>query len=160
MIAILTQQAATEPPSGGTLAAYVALAVSILTPLAAGLKAWSDRKTRRERNAAALQAEAQGGVIATGSPLEWRTTDHQALLDERTFSRELRDRADKAEAEARSANQRADETRRERDNDREMLNDLRREFDQLVAKIASCEAGHFCPVADALTRDPRTGETG
>jgi hypothetical protein len=68
-------------------------------------------------------------------------------------------KADAADARADIAEEQARDARRERDQDRALLDALRHEFDQLVSRIAACEAGHFCPVADALTRGPRSGGT-
>lgn len=124
---------------GGTLAAYVALAVSILTPLVAVLNAWSGRKTKRERDAGAWQAEAQGGAIATGTPLEWRTTDHQALLDERSFSAETRTALKIAEQKVRELSDSIAECDRRVD---ALQEDLR----QQRTAIHACPGGPPCPL--------------
>lgn len=132
---------------GGALAAYIALGVSILTPLVAVINAWSGRKTRRERNAAAWQTEAQGGAIATGTPLEWRTTDHQALLDERVYSEKTRGDLVIAEAEVRALRDRIADCDRRMDT---MQEDLR----QLRTTIAACPGGPPCPLKPVALLEP------
>lgn len=136
---------------GGTLAAYVALGVSILTPLIAVLNAWSGRKTRRERNAAVWQTEAQGGAIATGTPLEWRTTDHQALLDERAYSEKTRGQLVIAESDVRMLRDSVAECERRMDT---MQEDMR----QLRATVAACPGGPPCPLKPVgLSTPPTSG---
>lgn len=135
---------------GGALVAYIALAASILTPLIALINAWAQRRSKRERDATAKNAEAQGHVLSTGSPLEWRTTDHQALMDERTFSRELRKRADTAEAKVRELEDRLAENDRRTD---AIIEDLR----QLRVSIAACPGGPVCPLRPALPIEPHDG---
>lgn len=129
--------------SGGALAAYVALTVSIVTPLVAVLNAWLNRKTRRERDAAVRQIEATGGVITTGSPLEWRTTDHAALLDERAYAQKTRSQLTLAEDEVRTLRNEVAECGRRMD---VMQEDLR----QLRVSIAACTGGPVCPIRPAL----------
>jgi hypothetical protein len=140
VIVLLTQAA---PPdagsSGGALAAYVALGVSVLGPLIAALSAWASRKTRHERMGVAKKDYATGEVIATGSPLEWRTTDHQALLDERGYTVELRKRAGEAEERVRNLRDKVADQDRKID---AITEDLR----QLRISIAACPGGPVCPL--------------
>lgn len=147
MTTLLTQ--ATSPDtSSGALAAYVALAVAILTPLVAVINAWTSRKTRRERDAVARQSEAQGGVIATGTPLEWRTTDHQALLDERTYAQKTRAQLNDAEDTVRTLRDEVADCHRRMDAQEE---DLR----QLRVAIAACPGGPICPLLSIPPKDNR-----
>lgn len=142
-------EAAAGSIGGGTLAAYVALGVSILTPLIAVLNAWSGRKTRRERNAAAWSTEAQGGAIASGTPLEWRTTDHQALLDERSYAEKTRGQLVVAESEVRTLRDQVAECERRMD---AMQEDMR----QLRTSIAGCAGGPPCPLRPVAMPSPLT----
>ena len=142
LLAVVPVTTTEHSVGAGVFAAWAALTVSILTPVIAALKAWSDRKTRRERNAAALQAEAQGGAIATGTPLEWRTTDHQALLDERAYSEKTRGALYEAEEQVRGLRDELAETNRRCD---AIAEDLR----QLRVSISSCPGGPHCPLGPA-----------
>lgn len=161
MIALLGQ--APAPPGGGSLAAYVALAGTVVAIVTSALNAWSNRRTNRQRQADIAKQHAETGVISEGTPLEWRTTDHQALLDERAHSKELAAAVKATEQEARETKAEAAQLRIDRDNDRELIADLRRDlnalrgsYESLLERIGRCKAGTFCPVADSLTA-PDTG---
>lgn len=148
---VLATTALRETSSVGAIA-WIALAASVLTPAVAAIKAWLDRRTKDERKintvktgSEAWKVDAEGQVAISGTTLAWAER-----ADARAEKAETEARA--ARVEAREAYARADDLRRDRDHDREALNDLRREFDALLGRIASCPAGTVCPVADSLTR--------
>lgn len=123
--------------------------ISAIGGLGALLAVISDRRKRaaeaKKIGAEGGKADAEGQVAISGTTLQWaQRADSRAERAE--------EKAAQAEADAREANRRADELQRDRDNDRELIADLRKEFEALLERIASCEAGHFCPVADSLTR--------
>lgn len=136
---MLWVQAAESPPTGGSLAAYVALAVSVITPLVALLNAASSRRTKRDREAANAKTEAEGGAVTSGSVLEWRKTDHQALLDERAYSEETRGKLVVSQEEVRTLRDQIAEQDRKLD---AVMEDLR----QLRVSIAACPGGPLCPL--------------
>jgi hypothetical protein len=136
---LLLQATDSSAASGGSLVAYGALAVSIITPLVALLNAASSRRTRRERAAANTKTEAESGAVTSGSVLEWRKTDHQALLDERTYAAQTRADLVTSQEEVRTLRDEVAECDRRMD---AIIEDLR----QLRASIAACPGGPACPL--------------
>lgn len=136
---MLLLQATDSSASGGSLVAYGALAVSIITPLVALLNAASSRRTKRERAAANTKTESEASAVTSGSVLEWRKTDHQALLDERSYSEKTRADLVTSQEEVRTLRDEVAECDRRMD---ALTEDLR----QLRASIASCPGGPGCPL--------------
>lgn len=136
---MLWADAANSPPSAGSLAAYVALAVSVITPLVALLNAAASRRTKRDREATNAKTEAEGGAVTSGSVLEWRKTDHQALLDERTYAAHTRSELVTSQEEVRTLRDQLAEQDRKID---AITEDLR----QLRVSIAACPGGPLCPL--------------
>lgn len=139
---------------GGALAAYVALGVSVLTPLVALINAWSQRRSRHERLGAAKKTHAEGDAIATGTPLEWRTTDHQALLDERSYSKLTRAQLNEAEERVRNLRDRVAEQDRKIDELTAHLVSVSEDLRQLRVSIAACPGGPICPLHPIVPRKP------
>jgi len=121
--------------------------VSAVIGSGAFLAVFTDRR-KRAAEAAKLnreggKADAEGQVALSGQTLEWS----------RIFSAETaqaKAEATEARAEARAANARADQCARDRDNDRERIDDLERQLEQLLGRIAACGQGTKCPVASTL----------
>lgn len=133
----------------GSLIVYVTLAIAIITPVAAAIKALSDRRTKRERNASSAHMEAQGAVLATGTPLEWRQTDHQALLDERAHSKALQTSLTEALEEVRTLADLLAEADRKMDGLASRQVAQAEDMRQLRASIAACVGGPPCPLRPA-----------
>lgn len=136
---MLLLQATDSSASGGSLIAYGALAVSIITPLVALFNAASSRRTKQERSAANTKTESEANAVASGSVLEWRKTDHQALLDEREYSKKTQENLVASQEEVRSLRDRIAECDRRMD---AITEDLR----QLRSSIAACPGGPVCPL--------------
>ncbi len=134
----------------GELLVYITLAIAIIGPLASAIKAWSDRRTKRERGASAAHMEAQGVAVSTGTPLEWRQTDHQALLDERQHSEKLRSRADVADEKVRQLADKLAEADRKMDGLADRQVEQAEDMRQLRASIAACPGGPACPLQPTL----------
>lgn len=132
-------QAASQLPSGGNLIAYVALAASILTPTVAVINALSGRRTRRDRQTGNEKVESETAAVFSGQSLEWRKTDHNALLDERAYSEKTRGELVAAQGEVRLLLDRVAEQDRRID---ALVENVR----QLRESIAACPGGPICPL--------------
>lgn len=115
---------------------------------------------RRGNSATARKSDAEAAGVLSDKSLAWveRFEKAEQRAEARANEAETEAKAAKAEAasaytEARAATQRAEELQRDRDRDRAALDDLRREFEVLLDRIAACPAGRVCPVADFLTRN-------
>ena len=138
-------------PDGGSLAAYAALAGTIVSIVVGGFNAWNQRQTRRQKNAAASESETKSFVLATGEPVQWRTTDHNALLDERAYSEKTRNLLADSENRVRELLDRVAAQDRKID---ALVENIR----QLRQSISLCPGGPLCPLHHVP--GPEEGLTG
>jgi len=137
-------------PDGGSLAAYAALAGTIVSIVVGGFNAWNQRQTKRQKDAAASESEAKSFVLATGDPVQWRTTDHQSLLDERAYTEQLGTKLREAEGKVRNLLDRVAEQDRK-------IDALVENIHQLRLSIRACPGGPGCPL-HAVGQEPPLGD--
>ncbi|MCD2193535.1 hypothetical protein LQ327_09080 [Actinomycetospora endophytica] len=151
-----TNTPATPADGGGTLAAYVALAVAILTPLAAMVKALASWRSRRQRKAETDGNFIKNESVISGMTLQSWQESRQEVKDARAEAKEARERAQAAETRADHADDRADQAETRLRKAEARIDELEAAFKAFQRRVAACSVADppGCPLREAVVELP------